>query len=172
MPRLTNLVTVEVWGFMKRFPTASTKSRKIEDVGVEFLAKIRSKLSRARQILNINWSWISTIFFFDQSEISKEFSVVSNILDVFSGKLGGNIAKYLNKCLKFMQSTSPVLDTSPGTSSSISSSYYERLETNQFEDQVLDIYKRFLLQFFVKSSYNSNFWNVSVKIPRYFGDFV
>ena len=46
-----------------------------------------------------------------------------------------------------MQSTSPVLDTSPGTSSSISSSYYERLETNQFEDQVLDIYKRFLLHF-------------------------
>ena len=54
MPRLTNLVTVEVWGFMKRFPTASTKSRKIEDVGVEFLAKIGSKISPAQQTFFIN----------------------------------------------------------------------------------------------------------------------
>ena len=35
MPRLTNLATVEVWSFIKRFSMASTKFRKIEAVGVK-----------------------------------------------------------------------------------------------------------------------------------------
>ena len=71
---------------------------------------------------------------------------------LYKSKINSNI---LEKCPKFVTSTSAILGTSPGTSSL----YYERLEMKEFQHQDLDIltiFLKLLFYDFVKSIYNFN----------------